>query len=117
MSLFSRYGASPTPAFTLRFSDDSTAEAGDVVIAQRKPASKRTIHDLAIYVDGSLEPLRSGPCGRLPGKCSSALRQSIICGASSRFPPRLWLRYDQRFRVSAAADATLRWDHRNNEKH
>ena len=34
--------------------------------------------------------------------------QAIICGASSRFPPRLWLRYDQRFRASAASDSTLR---------
>ena len=41
--------------------------------------------------------------------------QNIICSASTRFPPRCWLRYDQRFRASAAADKTLRWDHKLND--
>ena len=46
------------------------------------------------------------PC--LPTRPSSAARAPAL-------PPRLWLRYDQRFRASAAADSTLRWDVRNNE--
>ena len=86
-----------------------------MVITQRKPASKRTIHDLVTWME-AWNLYTQVLVAAFPERAPALLAfQSIICGASSHFPPRLWLRYDQRFRASAAADATLRWDHRNNE--
>ena len=110
-----RYGASTNPAFTLRLSSDPSHEPGDVVIAQPKPASKRTITDLASWMEAwnlYVQVLVASFPERAP---SLLAYQAIICSASTRFPPRLWLRYDQRFRASVAADGTLRWDVRNNE--
>ena len=43
-----RYGASPSPAFTLRLSHDPAAEEGD---AQQKPAAKRSVRDLASWME------------------------------------------------------------------
>ena len=88
-----RYGASPTPAFTLHLSNDPAADAGNVVIAQQKPASRRTICDLASWMEAwnlYIHILVASFPERAP-----ALRtyQAIICSASLRFPPRLWLRY------------------------
>ena len=46
-----RYGANPTPAFTLRLSQDPSIEEGEVVIAQQKPAFRRTIRDLVTWME------------------------------------------------------------------
>ena len=110
-----RYGASSTPAFTLRLSNDTSAGDGDVVIAQQKPVAKRSVCDLAAWTEAwnlYVQVLVAAFPDRAPVLLAY---QAIICGASSRFPPRLWLRYDQRFRANAASDSTLRWDIRNNE--
>ena len=110
-----RYGASPSPAFILRLSNDTSADDGDVVIAQHKHVAKRSVSDLASWMEAwnlYVQILVAAYPQRAPALLAY---QAIICGASSRFAPRLWLRYDQRFRASAAADSTLRWDVRNNE--
>ena len=39
----------------------------------------------------------------------------IICDASIRFPPSSWLRYDRRFRATAAANKSTRWDRKRND--
>ena len=46
-----RYGASPSPAFTLRLSNDTSADDGDVVIAQHKHVAKRSVSDLASWME------------------------------------------------------------------
>ena len=107
-----RYGASPSPAFTLRLSHDPAA---DVVIAQQKPAAKRSVRDLASWME-AWNVYAQVLGATYPARATELLAyQAIICKASTRFPPQLWLRYDQRFRASAAADRTMRWDHKNNE--
>ena len=110
-----RHGTSPFHAFTLRLSNDPAAADEDVVIAQQKPASRRSIRDLSSWMEAwniYIQVLVS----HFPSRASSLLAyQSIICGASIHFPPRCWLRYDQRFRASAAADKTLRWDTKSND--
>ena len=110
-----RYGASPSPAFTLRLSNDPSAETGDVVIAQQKPASKRSIADLPAWME-AWNLYAQVLVASFPERASSLLAyQAIICSASVRFAPRCWLRYDHRFRASAAADSTIRWDIKHNE--
>ena len=92
-----RYGASSTPAFTLRLSNDTSAGDGDVVIPQQKPVAKRSVCDLAAWMEAwnlYVQVLVAAFPDRAPVLLAY---QAIICGASSRFPPRLWLRYDQRF--------------------
>lgn len=110
-----RYGVSSAPAFTLRLSNDTSAEDGDVVIVQPKPATKRSICDLTSWIEAwnlYAQVLVTAFLDRAPALLAY---QTIICSASSGFPPRLWLHYDQRFRASAASDTTLHWDVRNNE--
>ena len=88
-----RYGASSTPAFTLRLSNDTSAGDGDVVIAQQKPVAKRSVCDLAAWTEAwnlYVQVLVAAFPDRAPVLLAY---QAIICGASSRFPPRLWLRY------------------------
>ena len=110
-----RYGASPSPAFTLRLSNDTSADDGDVVIAQHKHVAKRSVSDLASWMEAwnlYVQVLVAAYPQRAP---TLLAYQAIICGVSSRFAPRLCLRCDQRFHASAAADSTLRWNARNNE--
>ena len=86
-----RHGASPSPSFTLRLSNDP---AGDVVIAQQKPTSKRTIRDLPSWMEAwnvYIQVLVQ----HFPARAHALLAyQRIICEASIRFTPRCWLRYD-----------------------
>ena len=110
-----RYGANPTPAFTLRLSQDASIEEGEAVIAQQKPASRRTIRDLVTWMEAwnlYVQVLVAAFPTRAPALLAY---QSIFCSASSRLSARMWLRYDQRFRASAAADSTIRWDLKRDE--
>ena len=107
-----RHGASPSPSFTLRLSNDP---AGDVVIAQQKPTSKRTIRDLPSWMEAWNAYIQV-LVQHFPARAHALLAyQRIICEASIRFTPRCWLRYDQRFRATAAADKTIRWDSKHND--
>ena len=107
-----RHGANPSPPFTLRLSNDP---AGDVVIAQEKPTSKRTIHDLPSWMEAWNAYIQV-LVQHFPARAHALLAyQRIICEASIRFTPRCWLRYDQRFRATAAADKTIRWDSKHND--
>lgn len=110
-----RHGLSPSPSFTLRLSSDSSSADGDVVIAQQKPAAKRTIRDLPSWMEAWNVYIQV-VVQQHPARALSMLAyQSIICAASISFPPRCWLRYDQRFRACAAADTTIRWDRKHND--
>ena len=110
-----RYGAKHTPEFTLRLLQEASIEEGEVVIAQQKPASRRTIRDLVTWME-AWNLYAQVLVAAFPTLAPALLAyQSIICSASSRFPARMWLRYDQRFRASAAADSTIRWDLKHNE--
>ena len=62
-----RYGASPSPAFTLRLSNDPSAETGGVVISQQKPASNAS--------SPTCQP------GRKPGICTH--RSSLLPSRSA----------------------------------
>ena len=102
-----RHGLSPSPSFTLRLSNDPTSAEGDVVIAQQKPATRRTIRDLASWMEAwnlYIQVLVQ----HSPSRTLALLAyQRIICDASSRFPPRCWLHCDQRFCACATADTTI----------
>ena len=107
------HGVSPSPSFTLCLSDDPASVEGNVVIAQQKAANKCTIRDLPswretwnVYIHVLVQ--------HFPARAQALLAyQHIICNAS--VAPRCWLRYDQRFRTSAAADKTIRWDRKHND--
>ena len=110
-----RHGTSPSPSFTLRLSSDpSAADDGGVVIAQ-KPTAKRTISDLPSWME-AWNLYAQVLVLHFPTRAPALLAyQAIICSASTRFPPNCWLRYDQRFRASAATDKSLRWDCKHND--
>ena len=110
-----RHGLSPSPSFTLRLSSDPASADGDVVIAQQKPLTKRTIRDLPSWME-AWNVFIHVLVAHSPARALPLLAyQRIICDASLRFSPRCWLRYDQRFRATAAADKTLRWDCKHND--
>ena len=51
-----------------------------------------------------------------PTRASELLAyQRIICDASSHYPASCWLRYDSSFRVCAAADRSIHWDHKHHD--
>ena len=109
-----RHGVSPSPSFTLRLSNDPASTDGDVVIAQQKPGTKRTIRDLTSWMEAwnvYIQVLVHHSPARAPALLAY---QRIICDANVRFAPRCWLCYDQRFRAGAAADKTIRWDRKHN---
>ena len=110
-----RHGVSPSPSFTLRLSDDPASVEGDVVIAQQKAANKRAIRDLPSWMEAWNVYIHV-LVQHFPARAQALLAyQRIICDASVRFAPRCWLRYDQRFRASATADKTIRWDRKHND--
>ena len=110
-----RHGVSPSPSFILRLSDDPASVEGDVVIAQQKAAIKRAIRDLQSWMEAWNVYIHV-LVQHFPARAQALLAyQRIICDASVRFAPRCWLRYDQRFRASAAADKTIRWDRKHND--
>ena len=110
-----RHGLSPSPSFTLRLSSDTTSTDGDVVIAQPKPSAKRSIRDLSSWMEAWNVYIRVVVKHSLARALPLLAYQRIISDASARFLPRCWLRYDQRFRASAAADKSLRWDCKLND--
>ena len=110
-----RHSISPSPSFTLHLSDDPASVEGDVVIAQQKAANKHAIRDLLSWIEAWNVYIHV-LVQHFPARAQALLAyQRIICDASVRFAPHCWLRYDQRFRASAAADKTIRWDRENND--
>ena len=76
---------------------------------------KHSVSDLASWMEAwnlYVQVLMAAYPKRVPALLAY---QAIICSTSSRFAPRLWLRYDQRFHGSTAADLMLCWDAWNNE--
>ena len=110
-----RHGLSPSPSFTLRLSSDTTSTDGDVVIAQPKPSAKRSIRDISSWMEAWNVYTQVVVKHSLARALPLLAYQRIISDASARFPPRCWLRYDQRFRASAAADKSLPWDCKLND--
>lgn len=109
-----RHGTSPAPSFSLRLSQDPSAD-GEMVIAQQKHTNRRSVCDLPSWMEAwnvyiavlvAHDPARALPL---------LAYQRIICDASRHFPPRAWLRYDARFRACAAEDRALRWDSKHND--
>ena len=107
-----RYGMSLSPSFSFRLSHDPSV-AGDVLIAQQRPANRRAVHDLATWME-AWNVYVTILVASYPARALELLGyQRIICEASSRFPARCWLRYDVSFRTCTAADRSLRWDRKH----
>ena len=110
-----RFCTASTPSLTLRLSTEPSSGGDGVVVAQPRPASKRSVSDLSSWLEawnGYVATLVS----QFPYRAASLLAyQRIICQASLHAPPVAWLRYDSRFRALAAEDKSLRWDHKLND--
>ena len=109
-----KHGASPSHSFSLRLSTDPTTD-GDMVIAQPKPITRRTVRDLPSWLE-AWNIYIALLVSQYPARAPSLLAyQRIICHASLHFSPTHWLKYDARFRACAAEDKTLRWDVKHND--
>ena len=65
-------------------------------------------------MDGSMESVCPSDSGALPKRALEMIGyQQIICEASAKFRPHIWLSYDSQFRTLVAEIKTLRWDRKH----